>query len=52
MADIIIVCILVCIVAAIVRYLYKARKRGEKCIGCPNAGQCGSCKDNGQNCHK
>ena len=41
MEDVIIVVILVLIVAAIGLYLYRAKKRGEKCIGCPYAKQCG-----------
>lgn len=34
--------ILLAIVAAVVVYLYRAKKRGETCIGCPYAKQCGS----------
>lgn len=41
MTDIIIILIIVALVAAISIYLYKAKKRGEKCIGCPYAKQCG-----------
>ena len=41
MENAIIVIILLCIVAGIVYYLYKAKKRGETCIGCPFAKQCG-----------
>ena len=33
--------ILLCIVGGIVFYLYRAKKRGEVCIGCPYAKQCG-----------
>lgn len=40
-ANIIIVVILLGIVGGIVWYLYKAKKRGETCIGCPYAKQCG-----------
>ena len=40
--------ILIAIVAAIVGgaafYIYKAKKSGKKCIGCPDAGSCsGNC---------
>ncbi len=40
--------ILIAIVAAIVGgaafYIYKAKKSGKKCIGCPSAGSCsGNC---------
>ncbi|MBQ9134199.1 MAG: FeoB-associated Cys-rich membrane protein [Clostridia bacterium] len=41
MENFIIVAILLCIVGGIVFYLYKAKKRGETCIGCPYAKQCG-----------
>lgn len=41
MENAVIVIILLCIVAGIVYYLYKAKKRGETCIGCPYAKQCG-----------
>ena len=40
MEDIIIILILLAIAAAIVWYLLRARKRGEKCVGCPYAKQC------------
>lgn len=40
--NIIIVIILTAIVGGILIYLYKARKRGENCIGCPYAKQCAS----------
>ena len=39
--DYIIIAIVLCFIAGIVFYLYKAKKRGEKCIGCPYAKQCG-----------
>ncbi len=42
MENIIIICILVAIGAGIIIYLLRAKKRGEKCIGCPYAKQCGS----------
>ena len=41
MENAIVIVILAAIVAAIVLYLVKAKKRGEKCIGCPYAKQCG-----------
>lgn len=40
MVDIILIGILLCIVGGIVLYLYKAKKRGEHCVGCPYARQC------------
>ena len=39
--NIVIVAILLGIAGGIGVYLYKAKKRGQKCIGCPYAKQCG-----------
>ncbi|MBQ2890028.1 MAG: FeoB-associated Cys-rich membrane protein [Clostridia bacterium] len=46
MINIILTAILLIIVGSISLYLYKAKKRGEKCIGCPYAKECnrGNCK--------
>ncbi len=41
MTDIIIILILLAIVASAGLYVYRAKKRGEKCIGCPHAKACG-----------
>ena len=41
MENVIVAVILVAIVGGIGWYLYKAKKRGEACIGCPYAKQCG-----------
>lgn len=47
MENLIIVLILLVIVTSIVCYLIKAKKRGEKCIGCPYGKQCsGKCSGN------
>jgi hypothetical protein len=32
---------IVLIVALAARYIYKAKKSGKKCIGCPSGGSCG-----------
>ena len=42
MGNIIAVLILALIVGAAALYVYKARKRGVKCIGCPG-GSCAAC---------
>ena len=42
MTDIIIIAILLLIAAGCVFYLYRAKKRGQTCIGCPHAKTCGS----------
>ena len=46
----IIIAIILLIIGSIVYYLLKAKKRGQKCIGCPYSKECGSkcggsCKD-------
>jgi len=40
MENVIIILILLAIVSLIILFLVKAKKRGEKCIGCPYAKQC------------
>lgn len=42
MADIIVGLIVIVAVGLAVRYIYKAKKSGVKCIGCPDAGNCAS----------
>ncbi len=39
--DVIVILILLAIAAGIVFYLVRAKKRGQTCIGCPYAKQCG-----------
>ena len=45
MTDVMIVLVVLAVCGAAARYIYKAKKRGVKCIGCPfaGAGGCGSC---------
>ena len=44
--DIIIVAVLVAIALAILVYMGKQKKNGNKCIGCPHGGSCsGHCGD-------
>ncbi len=40
MIDLILFSILAVIIAAASLYIYKAKKRGVKCIGCPCANSC------------
>ncbi|MGN1110550.1 MAG: FeoB-associated Cys-rich membrane protein [Oscillospiraceae bacterium] len=47
LANVIIIAVLAAIVGGIVYYLYRAKKRGDKCIGCPYSKQCSS-----HNCQK
>lgn len=45
MADFIIVVILIVCVGGACRFLYKSRKKGAACIGCPHCSSCsGSCE--------
>ena len=44
MENVILVVVIVAILGAAVWYVYKAKKSGKKCIGCPDSGSCsGSC---------
>ena len=44
MANVIIIAVAVSVVGLAVFYVYKAKKKGQKCIGCPYSKQCnGSC---------
>ena len=44
LVDIIIVAVLALILGLAARYVYKAKKSGRKCIGCPSGGSCsGNC---------
>lgn len=47
LADIIIIAILLVILGASVFYIWKSKKKGIKCIGCPYSGSCsGGCHSN------
>ena len=48
MENVIIVAVLLVIVGLAARYVYKAKKSGRKCIGCPDG--CCSNKENGCSC--
>ena len=41
MIDYIIIAIIVAIVGGAAYYIYRAKKSGQKCIGCPYANACG-----------
>ena len=52
MENVIVILIILCVIGAIVRYLYRAKKRGEVCIGCPYGRQCtGKPPQGGCGCH-
>ncbi|MBQ2996436.1 MAG: FeoB-associated Cys-rich membrane protein [Oscillibacter sp.] len=42
MTDIVIVLVVLVIVGAASWYVYKEKKNGAKCIGCPSGGKCSS----------
>ncbi len=41
MENVVIIVVLAGIIGAVIWYLIRAKKRGEHCIGCPYAKQCG-----------
>ncbi len=44
MLDFILIVLLAGILGSVADYLYKAKKNGQHCVGCPNAKQCaGNC---------
>ena len=49
MANVIIIAVLALILGGAVSYIYKAKKSGKRCIGCPDGGTCGS--KNESSCH-
>jgi hypothetical protein len=51
LANIIATAVVVLIVGAAIYYIYKEKKKGTKCIGCPMAGNCAKHK-NGMGCGK
>ena len=55
MENYLIIAVLVAVLGGAAGYVYKSKKKGVKCIGCPNGcacntescgGNCGSCKEN------
>lgn len=50
MKNVMVVLVLLAIAAGIIFYLVRAKKRGQTCIGCPYAKQCGSKCGGGCNC--
>ena len=41
MTDLLIILVLALILGAAVRYIYRAKNKGHKCIGCPHSSTCG-----------
>lgn len=48
MTNVIIIAILILILGGAGFYVYKAKKSGQKCVGCPHSKEC---KSNNCNCH-
>ncbi len=48
--DIVIIAVIVLIIGSAAFYIYKAKKSGKKCIGCPDSGSCQGCSG-GTDCH-
>ena len=42
MANLIVILVLLVIVGAAAAYVIRAKKQGQKCIGCPYAKECGA----------
>ena len=42
MTNVIVILVVLAVLAAAGGYVYRAKKRGEKCVGCPYAKQCGA----------
>ena len=41
MADIAVILVVAGILGLVIGYIYKSKKSGRKCIGCPHSGSCG-----------
>lgn len=41
--DFIVIGILLVIIAAAIYAIYRSKKKGRKCIGCPDSGSCSGC---------
>ena len=53
MENLIVIGILLVLVGAAVLYIWKEKKKGTRCIGCPSAGDCqtNGCKKAKENCN-
>ena len=49
--DIVVLAVIVLLLGLVCFFLYRSKKKGVKCIGCPDgsscSGKCGSCSDGG-----
>ncbi|MCR5302963.1 MAG: FeoB-associated Cys-rich membrane protein [Lachnospiraceae bacterium] len=44
MVNVIAALVIICMLGAAVYYIYKEKKKGARCIGCPMAGNCSKAK--------
>jgi len=50
MTDLILILVIAAILAGAILYIRKEKKRGVRCVGCPDGGTCGgNCSDCGGN---
>lgn len=49
MENIIIIAVIAAILGGVIGYLVRAKKRGQTCVGCPYAKQCGGKCSRGRN---
>ena len=47
MENLLVIAIMTVILASAARYVWRARKRGVKCIGCPGGGCCSQSRSSG-----
>ncbi len=50
MENIIISVVIIAIVGLAALYIYRAKKKGQKCIGCPDSGSCVHAKSGNCSC--
>ncbi len=43
LGDIVVVFVIAAILGLALWYIYRSKKRGKKCVGCPDGGSCSSC---------
>ena len=50
MKDIIVILIIAAIVGGAAYYIYRSKKNGKKCIGCPDSATCGKYNESVNSC--
>ena len=51
MVNLIAFAVIAAIVGLAAGYVYKEKKRGAKCVGCPSGGSCSGCCGGCSHCH-